>query len=97
MSAHRLGHFGFVAVVGFEKIGADKKEDYVRVSEPVIDLASPVRAGQDAAIMPFRDEALTIEDDKLTPHFVHQRLVLVSVGEEDFNRTLHWFQPAAPV
>ena len=82
-----LLHFGVVAVVGGEEVGADQEQDDVGGVEVGGDRVCPVGSGGDVAIVPGGDDALFGQQGEVGGEVVAQGFVFVGVGEEEGERS----------
>ncbi|MEE8526038.1 MAG: hypothetical protein V3T72_19040 [Thermoanaerobaculia bacterium] len=79
-------HLDLVAIVRGHEVRRYQQQDDVGVLETLVDLALPLRAGEDLAVVPDHDRALALERLQMGAEGAAQGLVLVGVGQEDFGR-----------
>src|SRR5229473_8428538 len=79
-----LGHFDAIAEVRGHKISTDEQENDLVSLEVIHDLWLPFGSRHDIAVIPGRDELLPLQVAEMLVQLFTERLILVSVRDEDF-------------
>jgi len=73
-------------VLPFPEVGTDQQEDDPGSVEMAVNLPLPFEPGGNLPVVPFADDPLPLEDASVLDQVAEERLILVGVGVEDFNR-----------
>jgi hypothetical protein len=77
------GHLDAPAVFRVDEVGADQEQDQLGALQAAVDLARPVVAGEELAVVPGLDQPLPLQELQALLQADAETVVLVGVAEED--------------
>src|SRR6266700_4039245 len=75
-------HLNTVTITGGKEVGTDKQKNHRGAVQMSVNGMSPIRAGDDQAIMPLSNQPLLAQKAEVLLQFLAELLIFMSIGVE---------------